>query len=83
MDTINTNAFKVRRIGDSLLEAPPSPDELVENLLYTQGIHLLYSPGGTGKTVMALWAALKAMEHGQHVLYLDQENMWKPVLRGY
>ena len=81
MDTINTNAFKIRRIGDSLLEAPPSPDELVENLLYTQGMHLLYSPGGTGKTVMALWSAIKAMERGQHVLYLDQENMEAGITR--
>ena len=50
------------------------PEHLIPDLLYKQGIHSIYSPGGTGKTIIALWCAVQVMEKGLHVIYCDEEN---------
>jgi hypothetical protein len=50
------------------------PEQLIPELLYEQGIHSIYSPGGTGKTIMALWCAVQVMEQGLNVIYCDEEN---------
>jgi RecA-family ATPase len=47
---------------------------LIDQLLYKQAITSLYAPGGSGKTIMALWIAMLVMEQGLNVVYVDEEN---------
>lgn len=61
-------------LGKALVEGIEPPEHLINDLLYAEGIHSIYSPGGTGKTILALWCCLKVMERGLDVLYVDEEN---------
>jgi hypothetical protein len=61
-------------LGETMRNGIDPPKQLIPNLLYEKGIHSLYSPAGTGKTIIALWCAVQAMERGLHVIYCDEEN---------
>lgn len=61
-------------LGAMLVNGLEPPAQLVEGLLYQEGIHSVYSPGGTGKTILALWLALRAVQQGLTVIYVDEEN---------
>jgi hypothetical protein len=50
------------------------PEQLIDHLLYKQAITSLYAPGGSGKTIMALWVAMLVMEQDLNVMYVDEEN---------
>ncbi len=47
-------------------------DELIEG--YKEEITLIYGPAGTGKTTLAIIAALKQAEKNKKIVYLDTEN---------
>lgn len=61
-------------LGKALRAGIEPPEHLIVDLLYTESIHSIYSPGGTGKTILALWCAVQVMQSGQDVLYVDEEN---------
>lgn len=61
-------------LGRALEEGIEPPEHLIPDLLYAEGIHSIYSPGGTGKTILALWCCLQVMERGLDILYVDEEN---------
>lgn len=63
-----------KKLGEAIIEGIDPPDELVSGLVYRQGIHSIYSPGGTGKTIIALWIALQTVKQGLDVIYVDEEN---------
>ena len=56
-----------------------SPEQLIPDLLYEQGVHSIYSPGGTGKTIIALWCAMQVMEQRLNVVYCDEENGFSTI----
>lgn len=39
--------------------------------------NVLYAPGGTGKSYLALWTACELASQGKRVLYVDTEAGWK------
>lgn len=55
-------------VGEVMQKPLPPPKMLIEGLLYEVGIHALYSPGGTGKTIIALWMAVQAINRGLDVI---------------
>ena len=57
-----------KKLGEAIIEGIDPPDELVSRLVYKQGIHSIYSPAGTGKTIIALWIALQTVEQGLDVI---------------
>lgn len=61
-------------LGAMLVNGLEPPAQLVDGLLYQEGIHSVYSPGGTGKTILAMWLALRAIQRGRTVIYVDEEN---------
>jgi hypothetical protein len=62
------------KLGDTMRHGIDPPAQLLPDLLYERGIHSIYSPGGTGKTIVALWCAVQVMEQGLNVIYCDEEN---------
>jgi hypothetical protein len=62
------------KLGDTMRSGIDPPEQLIPDLLYQRGIHSIYSPGGTGKTVLALWCTMQVMKQGHHVIYCDEEN---------
>lgn len=74
MQATNTTVLEFTDLGDALLLDIEPLEQLIPDLLYAEGIHSVYSPGGTGKTILALWVALQAVEQGLTVVYIDEEN---------
>ena len=62
------------KLGETMRKGVDPPPQLIPELLYERGIHSIYSPGETGKTIMALWCAKQVMEQGLPVIYCDEEN---------
>jgi KaiC/GvpD/RAD55 family RecA-like ATPase len=62
------------KLGDTMRHGIDPPAQLLPDLLYERGIHSIYAPGGTGKTIVALWCAVQVMEQGLNVIYCDEEN---------
>lgn len=60
-------------LDDLLAGSIPDPEVLVDDLLYTQGVHLVSGHPGCGKSTMALFMALQVMHEGGHVVWLDYE----------
>lgn len=51
----------------------PDPEVLVDDMLYTEGVHWLDAHPGAGKSTFAMeWACL-VMREGKHVVWLDYE----------
>jgi hypothetical protein len=71
--------------GDNLLDSYDTCYEnagyIVDELLYPEAVHTIFSPGGTGKTIFALWTASVVMKNGGKVIYIDAENGKKHILR--
>lgn len=63
-----------RLVGRAIVEGIEPPQMLVPGLLYEAKIHALYGEPAVGKTIFALWAAMRVMELGLSVLYLDEEG---------
>ena len=61
-------------LGEALKYGIEPPKQLIDGLLYEEGIHSVYSPGGTGKTILALWVAIQTIKQGLKVIYVDEEN---------
>ncbi len=61
-------------IGELISKGVEPPTQLIEDFLYEGRVHAVVSEAGTGKTLLALWAALEVMKEGGSVLYLDEEN---------
>jgi hypothetical protein len=70
----DTAVLEFQNLGDALLTEVKPPEMLVRDLIYAEGIHSVYSPGGTGKTILAMWVALQALERCETVVYIDEEN---------
>jgi hypothetical protein len=65
LETGNANdILTFKKLGEAMREGIDPPPQLLPNLLYEQGIHSIYSPGGTGKTIIALWCAVQARNRG-------------------
>jgi predicted ATP-dependent serine protease len=59
----------------------PEPDVLVDDALYTVGLHLVSGHPGDGKTSWVMQLAWIAMAEGRDVVWLDYEGGLKPTLR--
>ena len=68
------DVLEFQNLGDALLTEVKPPEMLINGLVYAEGIHSIYSPGGTGKTILAMWIALQALERCETVVYIDEEN---------
>lgn len=51
----------------------PDPEFLIPELLYAEGIHWLSGHPGAGKSTMAAYMAMTAVDMGHHVIWLDYE----------
>lgn len=71
--------------GDNLIELYDKCFDgtgfLVDELIYPEAVHTIFSPGGTGKTIFALWTEGEVIKKGGKVLYVDAENGGKHILR--
>lgn len=61
-------------LGDLLRGGIEPTPQLIDGFLYEGRIHSVAGPPGAGKTLLALWAAIKIMKQGTPVLYIDAEN---------
>jgi predicted ATP-dependent serine protease len=52
----------------------PEPSEFEPELLLKGKVHQVFSGPGSGKSWLALWLVMQAIERGETVLYLDMEN---------
>ncbi len=74
MHSTDIDMLEFQNLGDALLTEVKPPAMLIDDLIYAEGIHSVYSPGGTGKTILAMWIALQALERCETVVYIDEEN---------
>ena len=44
------------------------------HLFYSGRVNALYAPSGTGKSWIAMWACVEAINNGSHVVYVDLED---------
>jgi hypothetical protein len=66
-------------IGKAITEGIEPPPMLIDGILYEGMVHAWHGEPGAGKTLLALWAALRVMEEGRPVLYLDEEGSAQTV----
>jgi hypothetical protein len=65
-------------------EEIPEPEVLVDDMLYTEGVHLLSGHPGCGKTTLACYLALDViLDKGRHVVWLDHESGRRQSLRRF
>jgi predicted ATP-dependent serine protease len=68
-------------IGAKLRAGVPEPEVLVDDVLYTVGLHLVSGKPGDGKTSWCMALAHMVMAEGRHVAWLDYEGGENPTLR--
>ncbi len=66
-------------LGELLEKGVKPTPQLLQGLLYEGKIHSIAGAAGDGKTLLALWMALRVIDQGFSVLYLDAENGPKVV----
>jgi hypothetical protein len=66
-------------IGKAITEGIEPPAMLIDGILYKGMVHAWHGEPGAGKTLLALWAALRVMRDGRPVLYLDEEGSARTV----
>ncbi len=66
---------------DLLRDGVPEPDVLVDDALYTVGLHLISGHPGDGKMSWCMHLAWMVMGDGRDVVWLDYEGGLKPTLR--
>lgn len=59
----------------------PEPEVMVDDLLYTEGVHWISGHPGSGKTTLSMYVAILVMLEGRHVVWLDYEGGVRPTLR--
>lgn len=74
LEKIQRDTFEFQNLGEVLDTPLTKPEELIQQLLYKEGIHTIYSPGGTGKTILAVATCLQVARNGGTVIYVDEEN---------
>lgn len=81
VDTIERQGLLRDRVllGKLLKNGIEPPSQLVQGLLYEGRIHSIAGAAGDGKTLLALWMALRVIDRGFTVVYLDAENGPKVV----
>ncbi|MDP9438197.1 MAG: AAA family ATPase [Actinomycetota bacterium] len=62
------------RLGEMMRHGIEPPDELIDGVLLEGRTHQLFCGPGKGKSWLALWMAVKLVNRGLRVLYLDKEN---------
>jgi len=62
------------KLGDLMRQGIEPPDELIDGVLLTGQVHQIFCGPGKGKSWLALWMAVKLVNRGLRVLYLDKEN---------
>lgn len=61
-------------LGDLMRDGIEPPDELIDGVLLEGRTHQVFCGPGKGKSWLALWMAVKLVNRGLRVLYLDKEN---------
>lgn len=61
-------------LGQGIEDGIEPPDEFEPGILLRGRVHQIFSGAGTGKSFVALWLVMAAIERGERVLYLDMEN---------
>lgn len=59
----------------------PEPEVLVDDQVYTEGVHWLSGHPGSGKTTFAMDWAVQVMNEGRHVVWFDWEGGVAPSAR--
>jgi hypothetical protein len=62
------------KLGDLMRQGIEPPNELIDGVLLEGRTHQIFCGPGKGKTFVALWMAVKLVNRGRRVLYLDKEN---------
>jgi putative DNA primase/helicase len=66
-------------VGAAVRDGVVMPPQLIDGLLYKAAMHSWHGEAGTGKSLLALYAAQKVMEDSGRVLYLDEEGSLRMV----
>jgi len=61
-------------LGDLMRQGIEPPDELIRGVLLAGRVHQVFCGPGKGKSWLALWMAVRLVNRGLRVLYLDKEN---------
>jgi hypothetical protein len=62
------------RLGKAMENGVEPPEELEPEILLKGKVHQVFAAAGFGKTMLELWLAKRAIERGETVIYLDDEN---------
>ncbi len=62
------------KMGDLMRDGIEPPDELIPGVLLAGQVHQIFCGPGKGKSWLALWMAVRLVNRGLRVLYLDKEN---------
>lgn len=68
-------------LKDLLENGVPPPDVLVDDLIYTEGVHWISGHPGSGKTTLCMYVAILVMLEGRDVVWLDYEGGVRPTVR--
>lgn len=63
-----------RSLAEVVAGGVPDPEVLVDDLLYTEGLHLVSGHPGCGKSTIVMWMAELVLMEGGHVVMLDYES---------
>lgn len=69
--------------GQALATGVPEPVQLIQGVLYDEGVHWLSGEPDSGKTTLAAAFALQSMCLGLHVVWLDFEGGLNPSVRRF
>jgi hypothetical protein len=61
-------------LGEMMRKGIEPPDELIKGILLEGRTHQIFCGPGIGKSWLALWMAVRLVNRGLRVLYLDKEN---------
>jgi hypothetical protein len=62
---------------------PEPPSQIVRDVLYEYGLHMLGGKPGRGKTTFAVHMALEAIRSGRHVIWVDLDMGENPLARKF
>lgn len=68
-------------LGPMLEGGVPDPEVLVDDLLYTEGVHWMDGHPESGKTTLAMHLSIEVMGGGKHVVWLDYEGGLRQTVR--
>lgn len=68
-------------LSELLRNGVPEPEVLVDDLLYSEGVHWISGHPDSGKTTLAMHSSIMVMHDGKHVVWLDYEAGTRGTVR--